>query len=543
MRVPETDYRPTMPGVIRHRAAIDPDREFIVMPDRRMTFSQAEAASRRVGKELLAAGVGKGTRIGIMYAYGTDWVVAWIAITRIGAICMPFSSTYKPAELRRALRHGDVDTLIIPSTLLGVDQEAFAEEAIEGLADKGAGPLRSADLPYLRRVLVTGGARSAWAEPLSLDFEGPDALDTDAVSEELFESVEAQVTPADLFMTIFTSGTTSDPKGVVHTHGNFLRHGANLSAFQHISAEERTFCAMPFFWIGGCGCTLNFSLATGQTVIVVEKFEPELALEMMEREQATSLQVWLSLGLKLRARIAASGRDVSNIPALAPPPEGTPTTTDIELRHNSMGMTETVGPHSGPGPEPDRVLPEELRGSFGLLVPYVEHRVADPETNATLPEGEIGELCIRGYSLMNGLYKKERFETFDDDGWYHTGDKGYLRDGYLFYLGRLSEMIKISGSNVAPREVEMLLEAYPEVGQAVVLGLPDTEKGEVVGAVLVPAPTMTLDRDDVLERLSKEVSSFKVPTRVLVVAEEDMPYLPSGKPNKVDLRQRLAAVN
>jgi len=455
---------------------------------------------------------------------------------------MPFSTTYKPAELRKALRHGDVDTLIIPTMLLGQDQEAFAEEAIEDLGHKGTGPLRSPELPYLRRVMVTGGARAAWAEPLSLDFEGPAAHDTNAVSEALFEAVEDQVTPADLFMTIFTSGTTSDPKGVVHTHGNFLRHGANLAAFQGITADERTFCAMPFFWIGGCGCTLNFSLATGQTVICTEKFDPELALEMMEREQATSLQMWLQLGLKLRARIAASGRDVSGIPALAAPPEGTPTTDDIELRHNSMGMTETVGPHSGPGPEAMRVLPEEMRGSFGLLVPHVQHRVADPETNATLAEGEIGELCIRGYSVMAGLYKKERYETFDDDGWYHTGDKGYLKDGYLYYLGRLSEMIKISGSNVAPREVEMLLEDYPEVAQAVVLGIPDEERGEVVGAVLVPATGSTVDPEDLLERLGKEVSTFKVPTRVLVVEEEHMPYLPSGKPNKVDLRARLAAV-
>jgi acyl-CoA synthetase (AMP-forming)/AMP-acid ligase II len=175
-------------------------------------------------------------------------------------------------------------------------------------------------------------------------------------------------------------------------------------------------------------------------------------------------------------------------------------------------------------------------------VPYVEHRVADPETNATLPEGEIGELCIRGYSVMNGLYKKERYETFDDDGWYHTGDKGYLRDGYLYYLGRLSEMIKTSGSNVAPREVEVLLETFPEVGLAVVLGLPDPDRGEVVGAVLIPAPGMVLDADDVLERLGKEVSSFKVPTKVLVLADEELPSLASGKPDKVNLRQRLAAL-
>jgi acyl-CoA synthetase (AMP-forming)/AMP-acid ligase II len=531
-----------MPGAIRHAAEAFGDREFVVMPDRRMTYAMAESASRRVGKELLAGGAGKGTRIGMMYSYGSDWIVAWLAITRIGAICMPFSTSYKPAELRKSLRHGDVDTLLVPATLFGRDWEAYLEETIPGLAENTGGPLRVTELPYLRRILVTGGAKAPWAHSLSLAFEGPEATDTDAVSEELFEAVEAEVSPADLFMTIFTSGTTSDPKGVVHTHGNFLRHGANLAAFQDVSPDERTFCGMPFFWIGGVGCTLNFALARGNTLLCIERFEPDAALDMMEAEKATTLSMWGQLAQKLRQRIAAQGRDVSGIPIFAAPPPGTPTTDDPELRHNSMGMTETVGPHSGAGPEAGRVLPEEMRGSFGLLVPYVEHRVADPETNATLPEGEIGELCIRGYSVMNGLYKKERYETFDDDGWYHTGDKGYLRDGYLYYLGRLSEMIKTSGSNVAPREVEVLLETFPEVGLAVVLGIPDPDRGEVVGAVLIPAPGMVLDADDVLERLSKEVSSFKVPTKVLVLADEELPSLASGKPDKVNLRQRLAAL-
>ena len=160
------------------------------------------------------------------------------------------------------------------------------------------------------------------------------------------------------------------------------------------------------------------------------------------------------------------------IPAFVPRP-----TTDYGLLHNSLGMTETMGPHSAPGPEAERILPEEMRGSFGLLVPCVEHRIADPETNATLDEGEVGEVCIRGYSLMNGLYKWERHETFDDDGWYHTGDKGFIRDGYLYFLGRLSEMIKTSGSNVAPREVELLLESFPEVGLAVVRRPPGCRAG------------------------------------------------------------------
>jgi acyl-CoA synthetase (AMP-forming)/AMP-acid ligase II len=546
VQLPELDYRPTMPEVIRRAAAAFGDNDFIVMPDRRMSFAAADATSRRVGKQLLAAGVGKGTRVGFMFPYGPEWIVAWLATARIGAIGMPFSTSYKPAELRKALRFGDVDTLLVPPTMFGRDLLAYVEEAVPGLAKAGPEPLRIPSLPFLRHVRVSGASDRPWAKTLSLDFRTVDGSDNgsgngrdnggdDAIDDEFFEAVEAQITPADLMITIFTSGTTSDPKGVVHTHGNFLRHGVNLARFAGLTAESRRLCAMPFFWIGGVGLTVNMALMVGSALLCVEKFEPEAVLDLMEAEGATELAVWPQLGQRMQHYIAESGRDVSKIPAFAPPP-----TTDFELRHNSLGMTETMGPHSGPGPEADRVLPEEMRGSFGLLVPHVQHRIADPETNATLGDGEVGEVCIRGYSVMNGLYKRERHETFDDDGWYHTGDKGEIRDGYLYFYGRLSEMIKTSGSNVAPREVELALESFPEVGLAVVVGIPDAERGEAVAAALVPAPGTSIEAVETLRRVADELSNYKVPRRLLVLDDGDMPYLANGKPDRLTVRALLA---
>jgi acyl-CoA synthetase (AMP-forming)/AMP-acid ligase II len=540
MPLPELDYEPTIPAVVRRAATTFGANDFVVMPDRRMTYADAEVASRRVGKQLLAAGVGKGTRIGFMFPYGTDWVVAWLAIARIGAIAMPFSTSYKPAELRKALRFGDVDTLLVPSTMFGQDHLAYIQDAVPGLAEAGPEPLRIPGLPFLRHVRVSGRTDRLWAKALPLDFRlaaSTPGADTDGedVDDEFFEAVEAEVTPSDLMMTIFTSGTTSEPKGVVHTHGNFLRHGANLARFAGLTSESRRLCAMPFFWIGGVGVTLNYALAVGSAILCVEKFEPDAVLDLMEAEGATELAVWPQLGQRMQRYIAETGRDVSNIPAFAPRP-----TTDYGLLHNSLGMTETMGPHSAPGPEAERILPEEMRGSFGLLVPCVEHRMADPDTNAALDDGDVGEICIRGYSLMNGLYKWERHETFDDDGWYHTGDKGFIRDGYLYFLGRLSEMIKTSGSNVAPREVELLLESFPEVGLAVVVGLPDAERGEVVAAALVPAGGATIDSIETLRRVGDELSNYKVPRRVLVLGEGEMPYLPNGKPDRLTVRDLLA---
>lgn len=538
MRFPELDYPPTMPAVVRRAARLYGDAPFIVMPDRRMSFAQAEAASRRLASTLLATGVGKGTRVGAMFGYGCDWVVTWLAVTRIGAVFMPFSTAYKPAELHKVLLLGDVERLIVPPSLNGKDHLAFVEEAVPGL--DGDGPLWLADLPYLRSVWVAGGADRPWAHPLTVDFRAASPPDP-TVPAPLLEAAEAQVTPADWKIVIFTSGTTSTPKAVVHTHGNFLRHGANLMRFQGFDETVKSFCGMPFFWIGGVGLGLNMSLAGGATILCVERFEADAALDLMEAEGANHIGMWSQLAQRLRQHIDSTGRDVSRIPALAPPPPGAPSTTDMELRHNSLGMTETVGPHSGPGPERSRVLPEDMRGSFGPLVPHVEHRIADPDTNETMSPGEEGEVCIRGYSVMAGLYKRERADTFDDDGWYHTGDRGLIRDGYLYFKGRLSEMIKTSGSNVAPREVELELESFEEVGLAVVVGLAHPDRGEIVAAALVPKPGGSIDAEDLLRRVDKEISSYKVPRRVLVIEESQVPYLASGKPDRILIKQMLEA--
>ena len=147
---------------------------------------------------------------------------------------------------------------------------------------------------------------------------------------------------------------------------------------------------------------------------------------------------------------------------------------------------------------------------------------------------------MRGYNVTDGLYKRERADVFDDDGWYHTGDQGSLREGLLFFTGRLGEMIKTGGANVTPREVEVALEAYPEVELALVVGLPDDERGQLVTAVLVPAPGAAIDVDEIAARLRKEISGFKVPRRFVLMTRDEVPWLPTAKPDKRTLIARLS---
>lgn len=543
MERPDVGYVPTIPASIRRAAQQFGDHDFIVMPDRRMTYAQADAASQRVAKELLAAGMGKGTRVGVLDTFSTEWIVAWLAIARIGALLIPFGSTFRPAELRRALRHADVHTLLVPPTVLGKDMQEFVEEAVPGLAGSGAAPLFLPEFPFLRDIRIWGPSDRAWAGGISLAVEDEPSAAASAVSDALLRNAEAEVTPADLMVVIYTSGATSDPKGVVHTHGGQVRHGYNLAHnfATPVSPDERTFCALPFFWIGGLSFIVMSTLYRGATVMCVEKFEASAALDLIERERATKVAGWAPTMAALMQHPTFPDRDLSSV-AMFAPREGPP--VDLELRHGSLGMTETSGPHTaGPPEEIDRVLPESSRGSFGRALPGVQHRIVDPETGEVLGEGEVGEICVRGYSLLDGMYKREHADVFDDDGWYHTGDQGSLRAGLLFFTGRLGEMIKTGGANVTPREVEVALEAYPEVELALVVGLPDDERGQLVTAVLVPAPGAAIDVDEIAARLRKEISGFKVPRRFVLMTRDEVPWLPTAKPDKRTLVARLSTAS
>ncbi|HEX6236020.1 MAG TPA: fatty acid--CoA ligase family protein, partial [Acidimicrobiales bacterium] len=207
-------------------------------------------------------------------------------------------------------------------------------------------------------------------------------------------------------------------------------------------------------------------------------------------------------------------------------------------RANSLGMTETLGPHTfhpaGESPPPGR------EGSFGPSVPGVEHKVVDPVTLEELPAGAAGELWLRGYSLMVGLHKREREETFTPDGWYRTGDSGFLdEDGHFWVTGRMGDLIKSSGMNITPREVELALEAMPEVTMAFVTGIDQPERGQEVVAAIALRPGEALDEHEARTRLKAQIASYKVPRHIAVFGDQsELPWLESGK---VD-RRRLAAI-
>jgi len=535
------DYSPSLPVFLRRLAERFGGKELIVLGEQRLSYAEAERASARLARGLLAAGVGKGTRVGLLQPNGPDWVLGWLAAARIGALVVPINTFYQARELGWVLRHADVDTLLTRARFLKHDYLERLEACAPELGAQTGEPLRLRSLPYLRSVRVWGACDRSWAS------DGPEGLGALAdaapqIDEDYLRAVEACVTPADPMILIYSSGSTADPKGAVHGHGAVIRHAHNLNPFRDLRGDDRIYTPMPFFWVGGFTFGLVSAMDCGATLLCEEFFEPGRTLDLIERERATVVAGWPHYAKALAEHPSLRERDLSCIRTgnlyEVLPPERRP--RDPELRSNSLGMTETCGPHTIDRMDTD--LPEALRGSFGRPVPGLEHKIVDPDTGQALPPGASGEICIRGYSLMQGLYKVEREETFDRDGYYHSGDGGrFDAEGHLFFEARLGDVIKTGGANVAPREVEVLLQSHAAVKEAYVVGVPHPDRGQTVEAAVVLQAGRSADADELRARLKEQLAAYKLPRHVFFYESRDLPYTTSGKIDKRRLAQLLAA--
>jgi len=519
----------TIPELLRMRRA-EPDGEFLITDNERLTFAEADTASAELADALLASGVGKGTRVGILFPNCAQWLISWLAAARIGALTVPLSTFAPGGELARLLRHTDVQVVLMGQSIGSHDLVERFQDALPGLADVGPA-IATPAAPYLRRIHVWPDCDRPWAVPW------PRA--EPIVS--LAYSAEDEVVPADDLVVVTTSGTTALPKSVVHTHGSLVRHAYILARHRGVTSTDRIYSPMPFFWVGGLTMVVLQALSTGAAILAQDVFEPGSTLALLERERATFISCWTQASQAMADLPDFAKRDLSSVRGgtmfEALPLDRRPREPD--LIPNLLGMTETGGPHTMVE-VPDTPLPPELRGSFGIPLPgVVHHRIVDPVSGVETPSGQEGEIQVRGQIVMNGIYKQERHEVFGPDGWYATGDRGWFDDaGHLHFTGRASTLIKTAGSNVSPAEVESVLDSMPEVLHSFVVGLPHPVRGQVVGAAVVPAHGAPLSVETIVAHARRNLSTFKIPTVVRLVAENDLPMLPTGK---VD-RQQLVRV-
>jgi acyl-CoA synthetase (AMP-forming)/AMP-acid ligase II len=532
-------YRPTVAELLADGSARFADRDCVVTPGVRLTYRQLDDRSRLLATRLIRAGVGKSSRVGILFPNGADWVTAWAAATRIGAVAIPVNTFYKPAELRTFLRHADVQVIVGVGSFIQHNYLDRLEAIAPELAHAGPGPLYLPSLPHLRRFLLWSGDGRPWTDDGLGEGLGGNPPDTDLAA--VVACMEADVAPSDEMLVTYTSGSTGEPKGVVHTHGGVIRHARNLASLSGMDESSRVWTPMPLCWVGGFAFTLVRTLSVGGCFLTQEVFEPGSALRTIAAERVTNVSAWPGIAKTLMEHPDFPGTDLDSVragsfydalPADRRPP-------DPGLAVTSLGMSETCGPHTfWVASEEVTGSPEQYRGSFGHEVPGTSHRIIDPDTGEDLPDGEEGEVLVRGYSLMKGLYKREPHEVFDADGWYHTGDRGLFRDGWFFFTGRQTDLIKTRGSNVAPAEVEKALLAIEGVKLAYVVGVAHPDDGEQVVALVVPwADAAALpDPAGLQDILRRDLSSYKVPRHVFILTDADVPWLVS---QKVDRRALL----
>ena len=540
---PGPPFTPTGPNLFAFVREAYGDREFLVLDDQRLTYAQADRQSAELAKGLLAMGVGKGSRVGILMPNSPDWVIAWMACARIGALSVALSTFYQPPEIAWGVRHNDLQVLLTVARFLKSDYIEKLERGLSGLAEATSPELYLPDQPHLRRIVVWGDCDRAWATHGPADLLAAAAAQP-AIDDALLARIEATIHPVDPLVTICTSGTTSEPKAVVHSHGSALRATYQFMDYFDVRPDDRIYPAMPYFWIGGLNTHLIPAMYAGACVCMARSPDAIDVIDMAKREKVTVIQQWPPQARRMQQALEETGQTLPALRlGLGAPRDllGRPMPAD-RLMSGPLGMTESFGMHSMD--RLDTPIPLSKAGSNGRKLAGMERIIVDPETRAPLPLGQRGELMVRGYNMMLGYYGKERWEMFTRDGFFPTGDLATLdEDGYLWFHGRNGEMIKTSGANVAPPEVENALMACEGVREAIVFGLPDEVKGEVVVAVVAAKQGFELDAATLIKAVRETISPYKTPQSIAFLTHEEIPRTASGKPIKHKLRDMLFPAN
>jgi fatty-acyl-CoA synthase len=526
-------------GDLVDRQGTRSDREALVFPDARVTYAQLVELTDDFARSLCALDVGPGDKVGILLPNCLDFVVALIATTKIGAVAVPINGRLRTHDLGQVIGHADVRVLLTQAGPEGtVDYPELITQVFLDLAEGDSKSLNLELAPTLRNIVDLGGSqlpgmmhRHAFESAASRV-----SLDNVKVRQE-------RVRLRDIALLMYTSGTTSRPKGCLLTHEAIVRHGRSVALNRFaLDTDDRFWDPLPLFHIGGIVPMLG-TFAVGATYYHAGHFDPTQALDTLERERITVAYpafetIWLGVlnhprfaeadlsALRLIQNIAVPERLVQMQKALP---------SAIEV--SSFGSTESSSNLTLTRSDDDY---DARMHTLGHPLPGVEVRIEEPGTGRECAVDEVGELLFRGYMLFEGYYKEPELtaEAIDADGWFHSGDLAALDpDGRLIYAGRLKDMLKVGGENVSAVEVESFLAGHPAVEIVNVVGAPDARYGEVPAAFVQVRDGATLDEQELIEFCVGRIATYKIPRYVRVVHEWPM----SGtKIQKFVLRERIA---
>ncbi len=527
----------TLGGFLREVCAANASKEAMVyrLPDgsmQRLSYAQVWEEANTVARALVARGISKDSRVGLMVTNRPEWITAMFGIALTGATCVALSTFGKGPEIEYQLRVADVSLLIFERSVLNRD---FAKELIELCPDlaTSTAPMYSNYLPHLRRAVCIGSESPAGAFESWNDFlKGP------LVAASLIDATSAEVAPTDRGFIFFSSGSTAKPKAIQHTHRAAALQCWRWKQFFGVDPDVRTWSANGFFWSGNFAMAIGATFAAGGCLVLQSHFASDEALWLMQHERVTLPLAWPHQWPKLVDDPAYATTDLS---ALRYVGEISPLRTHPTVNSNwqeptsAYGSTETftlvtVHPNGTPA--------EIAAGNNGFALPGNIIRVVDPLTGQVVPLGQAGEIALKGPTLMLGYLRMPFEETFDEEGFFRTGDGGFIDEqGRLHWQGRLNDIIKTGGANVSPLEINAVLMQAPGIKIAATVGVPHDTLGEMVVACIVPDEGANLDEQGVKSFAATQLSSYKVPRRVIFLAEADLQMTSSNKIKTAQLRE------
>jgi fatty-acyl-CoA synthase len=508
----------------------------------RRSYSQVWDEAFLVARALVARGVVKETRVGLMCTNRPEFLSGIFGIALAGGTAVVMSTFATPAELEYQLRVGDVSLLIFQRNILARD---IAAELLQTCPDIGSarGDLRSTRLPYLRRLVCIGEQPAnaslieAWAQ-----FLRPEGLEDAALTEAMSD----QVAPTDRGLVFFSSGTTARPKAIMHMHRAAAIQCWRWASVWDMDKDVRSWTANGYFWVGNFAMVVGATLSAGGCLVLQQYYDAGEALHLMEKERVSFAFAWPHQWSRLTDDPYFAKADLSSlhyVPVNSPLRQHPTVKTDWDEPSCAYGNTETLSINtifpSG--------SPESIAGvGHGAVMGGNTIRIVDPLTDEVKGINEAGEIAVKGPTLMLGYLRVPPEEVFDEDGFFHTGDGGHVDDkGHLHWYGRLNDIIKTGGANVSPQEVDQVIGKFPGVKIVATVGVPHDTLGELVVSCIVREPDSQLDEAAVRAFAAKSLSSYKVPRRVLFIDEHDIALSGSNKVKTATLRElvvkRLAA--
>jgi fatty-acyl-CoA synthase len=503
----------TIGDALREAAAEYPDGTALLAgtPDpgarREWTYAELLAEAERAAKAILER-FEPGERIAVWAPNVPEWVLMEYASALAGVVLVTVNPSYQPDELAYVLRQSRAAGIFLLPEFRGNPMRKH----VEAVRD---------ECPELREVVLF----TEWESFLASAGDKP--LPT--------------VAPGDACMIQYTSGTTGFPKGALLHHRGLVNNGAHTIRTMGGSMHSTYMGIMPLFHTAGCVLAVLGALSLRSRLVLVESFEPGLVLELMETYRAASMLGVPTMLIAMLEHPSFTERDLSSVEAICS--GGSTVPADLVRRLEAaleapftivFGQTECSPVASMTRPD-DTI--EDKANTLGRPMPGVEVKIVDVDSGETLPVGERGEFCTRGYHVMLEYFENPEAtaKTIDADGWLHTGDLASMDErGYTKIEGRLKDMIIRGGENIYPREIEELLFQHPSVGEVAVVGLPDERMGEEVAAFLRPAPGQTLDRNALFAYLREHLSPQKTPRFWYEL--DQFPLTGSGKIQKFALR-------